>query len=78
MPPAGTPSRSAYALRNAATAASAFDSDGEPVPRFDNGPVRVAAMAAPTWRGVWVPAGESKWAVPESRDGKWLRSSVTS
>ena len=59
-PRAGTPRKSAYAARKAATAASAFDSDSPVVPRLDNGPVRVAAMAAPTAYGVCVPPGPSK------------------
>ena len=77
-PVGGTPSRSAKAARKAATAASAACSEAVVVPRLDSGPVSVAATASPTSRGVWVPPGPSKWAMPERSDGKWPRRAATS
>jgi len=78
IPDAVTPSRSEPAARKPLTAASAFASEAPVLPRLESGPLIVAAIAAATSRGVWVPPGPSKWAVPNARDGKWVRNSATS
>src|SRR5215207_3817056 len=78
MPRGDPPSRSAKASRKASTTRSALTSDAAPRPRLDSGPVRVAATASPTWRGVWVPPGPSKWASPACSAGNCARRDATS
>src|SRR5690349_25165852 len=78
MPFGGLSSRSPKARRNAWIAAAALRSERLLGPKFEGGPVSVAAIASPTTAGVWVPPGPSKWAIPEARDGNFARRAAMS
>ena len=59
-PSASQPSRSATAVRAPTTTSSARRSVAVTVPRLESPAVIVAAIAAATWRGTWLPPGPSK------------------